>query len=53
MTISMYEVRYVNSSGLPNSFTVGAKDPKQAMSSVLELCPEAKRITSVLPVPQF
>ena len=53
MTITMYEVRYMDKRGLPGGFTVGAKDPKHAMSSVMELCPEARRITSVLPVPQF
>ena len=35
--ITMYEVRYVDSRGLPGGFTVGAKDPKHAMSSVMEL----------------
>jgi len=53
MTITLYEVRYVDSRGLPGGFTVGAKDPNHAMTSVMELCPKAKRITSVLPVPQF
>ena len=51
--ITMYEVRYVTNKGLRGGFTVGAKDPKHAMASVLELRPEAVRITSVLPVPQF
>ena len=51
--ITMYEVRYVRSNGLPGGFTIGAKDPKHAITSVLELRPEAVRITSVLPVPQF
>jgi len=51
--ITMYEVRFVDKRGLPGGFTLGAKDPKHAMTSALELRPEAVRITSVLPVPQF
>lgn len=48
-----YSVKYVDKSGDYQTFETAGYDVRQAISAVLELCPDCRRVIRVVPSEMF
>ena len=48
-----YTVKYIDKSGDFQEFKTAGKDVQHAINTVIELCPDCRRVTSCTPSPMF
>ena len=48
-----YTLQYIDKSGDFQCFETVAKDTRQAINAVIELCPDCRRVISCTPTPMF